>query len=85
VEILYAPKFKRQFKKLTRDVQLLVAGREHIFKLDPFDSRLKTHKLTGRLEGYYSFSINFSYRIIFDFKDDKNVRFYEVGDHDIYD
>lgn len=85
MDIFYVPKFARQYKKLPREIQELAEKRELLFRKDPFDSRLRTHKLTGRLEGYYAFSINFSYRIIFDFKDDKTAHFYEIGDHDIYD
>lgn len=85
MEILYAPKFVRQYKKLPRNVQELAAKREDVFRNNPFNSRLKTHKLTGRLDGYYAFSVNYSYRIIFDFEGNKKVHFYEIGEHDIYD
>lgn len=85
MEILYAPKFVRQYKKLSPEIQLLAEKREEIFCKDPFDSRLKTHKLSGRLGIYYAFSVNFSYRIIFDFQDKEIAHFYEIGPHDIYD
>jgi len=85
VEILYAPKFIRQFKKLPEEIRLLAEKREEVFKKDPFDHRLKTHKLSGKWGRYFAFSVNFSYRIIFDFKNDKVARFYEIGTHDIYD
>ena len=32
-----------------------------------------------------SFSIDYSYRIIFEFIDASTVIFYEIGTHDIYD
>jgi addiction module RelE/StbE family toxin len=83
--ILYSPKFAREYKKLPDEVKNVAETKEKIFRKDPFDSRLKTHKLAGEFEGFLSFSINFSYRIIFDFADKNTARFYRVGTHDIYE
>jgi len=84
MKILCLPKFAREYKKLQMKVKIQAEKREKIFRKDPFDKRLRTHKLHGELEGFYSLSISYSYRIIFDFKDKKTIRFYSVGDHDIY-
>ena len=86
MEILYLPKFARHHKKLSKEVKILAEKKEKIFRLNPFDVRLKTHKLSGELDGFYSFSINYSYRIIFDFadKNKKIARFYTVGKHNFY-
>lgn len=84
MEILYLPKFARQYKKLPLQIKERAEEKEKIFRRNPFDSQLKTHKLTGQLEGFFAFSVDHSYRIIFDFADPKTVRFYEIGDHDIY-
>lgn len=85
MKVSYASKFVRQYKKLPWEIQELAAKRESIFRQDPYDPRLKTHKLSGVLEGLHSFSVNYSYRIIFRFVNSKRVLFYEIGDHDIYD
>ena len=60
--------------------------KETLFRQNPFDSRLKTHKLSGALEGFYAFSISNTHRIIFDFaeSDSHTARFYQVGTHDLY-
>lgn len=50
-----------------------------------FDSRLHTHKLNGKLSGFYAFSINSRYRIIFELVSDDIIRFHSVGTHDIYE
>jgi mRNA interferase YafQ len=34
---------------------------------DPFAPKLRTHKLKGELEGSWTCSINFEYRIVFNF------------------
>mgnify|MGYP001578047972 FL=1 len=83
--ILYLPKFARQYKKLPTEIQDTAEKKEKVFRKNPFDPRLKTHKLTGPLDGFYAFSINHKYRIIFDLADQGTARFYSVGDHNIYD
>ena len=55
-----------------------------IFKEDPFDARLRTHKLKGNLKDYWSFSIGYSDRILFRFLDSETVFFIDIGDHSIY-
>ncbi len=58
--------------------------KEQIFRKDPFDPRLKTHKLKGSLKGFLSFSINQRYRIIFEMITPNTIWFHSVGDHSIY-
>jgi len=84
MKILYLSKFKRGYRKLPKKVKNKAEEKEKIFRKDPFDKRLQTHKLHGRLNDYMAFSIGYDYRIIFDFKNgNKNiVRFYLVGKHD---
>lgn len=82
--ILYHSKFKQQFRKLPEEMKSLAIKREKIFRENPFDPRLKTHKLHGELSEFWSFSINYQYRIIFDFTSKKSTRFYNIGKHDIY-
>ncbi len=86
MKILYLSKFGKQYKKLPANVKDLAEKREKIFRKNPLDSRLKTHKLRGKLSSFLAFSINYEYRIIFDFVDKKKniVRFYFIGKHDIY-
>ncbi len=88
IRVQYLPSFARQYKKLPKEVRLLAEKRVLMFRTNPFDSRLKTHKLGGQLEHFLSFSINYSVRIIFDFAEDSKgrfARFYQIGSHDIYD
>ena len=83
--ILYHSRFTRQFKKLPDDIKTLAEEKESIFKKDSFDPRLKTHKLSGKLIGRYAFSVNFKFRVIFKFEGKGMARFYQIGDHDIYE
>lgn len=49
---------------------------------DPFDPRLRTHKLSGKLEGLWSFSVEFDVRVIFYFTEKDEAVFVDVGSHD---
>ena len=80
----YSPEFVRRFKKLSSELKFKALEREKIFRKDQFDSRLKTHKLSGKLAGRYAFWIDFKNRIIFSFINKKLIYFHSVGGHDIY-
>lgn len=84
MEIEYSPKFFKQFKKLPKQVKENAIKCEKIFRRDPFDPKLKTHKLHGILKECWAFSISYNYRIGFTFVSSKLVRFHAVGTHDIY-
>jgi mRNA-degrading endonuclease YafQ of YafQ-DinJ toxin-antitoxin module len=85
MEIFYSSKFSREYKKLPAQIKDIAEQHEKIFRQNPFDPKLKTHKLSGKLSGFLSFAIGFKYRIIFEFtKDKKTAYFLSAGDHDIY-
>lgn len=84
MKIFYSSKFSREYKKLPLGVKKLAEKKEAIFRKNPFDPSLKTHKLKGVLFGFYSFSINLKYRIIFETIDSNVIWFHSVGDHAIY-
>ncbi|MCU0653550.1 MAG: type II toxin-antitoxin system mRNA interferase toxin, RelE/StbE family [Candidatus Pacebacteria bacterium] len=65
MKIIYSPRFERAYKKLSDDVKDDAELAEGIFRKNPLDARLRTHKLSGRLSDYWSFSVDFEYRIIF--------------------
>lgn len=73
MKIYYTNKFISSYKKLPEAVKLESEIKEKLFKKDPFESGLKTHKLTGKLKGYWAFSIN-----------NKEVLFHKAGTHNIY-
>ena len=85
MKILYLKRFERQFKKLSIDIQLLAVEKENIFKANPFDPCLKTHKLHGKFQGLWAFSVDQSVRIIFEFKKNQTVWYYSIGYHNIYE
>ena len=84
MQIFYSRKFAKEYKRLPLKVKLLAEKKEEIFRKNPFESQLKTHKLGGRLRDYNSFPIDFQYRIVFEFENKDTVWFHSVGDHSIY-
>ena len=77
--------FIKAYKNLPEKVRTLVQQKELIFMADPFDNRLKTHKLKGKLKDYCSYSVDYQHRIIFRFMDRETVLYLDIGKHDIYD
>lgn len=84
MEVIYTNKFLKLYKKIPTKIRLLAEKKENIFRKNPSDPRLKTHGLTGELDGRFSFSVNYQYRIVFRYGDDSIVYFLAIGTHDIY-
>ena len=84
MKIYYSSKFEKEYKKLPLKVKRAAEKKEKIFRKDPFAPQLKTHKLTGKLKSYYSFSIDYQYRIIFELVKKDTVWLHSVGTHEIY-
>ena len=82
--IRYTSTFAKRYRKLPPRIRKLAPKRENIFRKNPMDPRLKTHALTGKLKGYFAFSITLRYRILFIFEPDGSVTFIGVGTHTIY-
>ena len=59
--------------------------REKIFRENPFEQSLKTHKLHGTMKEYWAFSVSYNYRIGFTFADTDLVYFHAIGSHNIYE
>ncbi len=82
--IKYSPTFFKQLKKFPKSQLKFLEKKETIFRSNPFDPRLKTHKLQGELSDFYSFSISYHWRIVFHFEKDEEVIFDAIGTHGIY-
>ena len=81
--VFYSSSFKKSIKKYS-------SNREKIEKAitkfinNPFDPSLKTHKLTGKLSSYWSFSVDHHLRILFEFIDKQTIGLIDLGTHEIY-
>ena len=84
MKILYSPKFGKEYKNLPDNIKDIAEQKEAVFRNDPFNPKLQTHKLKGKFRNYYSFSITYSYRIVFRFLTKNKVPFVDCGDHSVY-
>ena len=84
-EIVLTPRFRRSFKRKIRGNKILETrfrDRVDIFQTDPFDPRLKSHRLSGQLQGSWSFSIDYDVRVVFSFVEANRVLFIDIGTHE---
>jgi len=58
MKIYYSSKFAREYKRLPKPIKLADEEKEQIFRQNPFDPRLQTHKLKGKLKEFWPFSID---------------------------
>ena len=84
MELYYSPKFIKSYSRLPQRIKSLAEQKEKIFTKDYFNKILQTHKLHGDFVGFWAFSVNRNYRIVFDFIGENVIRFYDIGTHDIY-
>ncbi len=84
MKILYKPSFIKDYNKLPPDLQTEVKEKIQLFHIKDNHHRLKVHKFKGRLKDSYSFSVNYSHRIVFEYESADTVVFMSVGTHDIY-
>lgn len=84
MKIKVSPRFIKKYKKIPDEIKEIAKGKEIIFRIDPFDQRLKTHKLSGKDKDCWAFWITYSYRIKFIFLSAEEVLFLDIGTHKIY-
>ena len=84
IKIIQTARFLRSAQRLPKSIMKKSQIREAIFRKDPFDQRLRTHKLHGALDDFYAYSVDYHYRIIFRFLDSQTVAYHEIGTHDVY-
>ncbi len=84
LDIAYAPIFIRQWKSLPTPLQDETIEKIELFKNQENHKLLKVHKLSGQLSGFYSFSVNYKFRIIFEYGEGNTVFLLKIGSHEIY-
>ncbi|MDO8474024.1 MAG: hypothetical protein Q7S62_00495 [bacterium] len=55
MEIQVSERFRKNYRKLPKRIKERAKQKESIFRGNPFDSGLKTHKLSGKEEGRVGF------------------------------
>ena len=85
IEIVPTSTFRKAFKRKVRGNKTLgvrFRKRVAIFQNDPFDPRLRTHRLSGQLQGLWSFSIDYDVRVVFSFAEPNQAVFVDIGTHE---
>ena len=85
IEIGFSSSFKRAFKKriiIDKELERLFWKKMEVFSNNPHEPSLRTHKLSGGLEGLWSFSINYGLRVTFKFLDKDKVLLIDIGSHE---
>jgi len=85
VEVSFSSAFKRAFKKRIKgNIELEERFWQKLeqFTLNPYDPNLKTHKLSGKLKDYWSFSVDYDERVLFYFTEEEKAVFVDIGSHD---
>jgi mRNA-degrading endonuclease YafQ of YafQ-DinJ toxin-antitoxin module len=85
MEVVYKATFIRQFNKSDPTLRDEIVAKIALFKDIKKHNQLKVHKLDGRLQGCYSFSVNYRIRIVFQYETRKKVSFLAVGSHKVYE
>ena len=90
MKIGWTPRSIRAFKRLVkRNPQLRVLVEQTLQQMvsDIYHPSLKTHKLMGDLDDVWSCSVDYSYRILFEFAidpetDERAILLLNIGSHD---
>jgi mRNA-degrading endonuclease YafQ of YafQ-DinJ toxin-antitoxin module len=81
VRFTASSRFLRNAKKLREPQASMLRAALRRFAADPMDPLLRTHKVTGDLEAYWSFTVDGDLRVLFRWLGDEAF-LVNVGTHD---
>lgn len=84
-EVAFSSSFKRAFKRKVagnRERESRFWRTVELFRNDPYQASLRTHKLSGKLRDLWSFTIEYDLRIVFYFAETEKAVFIDIGTHD---
>ena len=84
IEVAFSASFKRAFKKNVAgnaSLETRFWERVELFRNNPFDPKLRTHKLSGKLKDLWSFGVEYDLRVIFSFVGQDKTIFVDIGSH----
>jgi len=79
--IQYAPKFKKQYKKLPLELRARFDERLRLFVVDPTNPVLRVHPLKGSYKGYWSMNISGDLRALYLMSGEELIIFALIGTH----
>ncbi len=85
IKVTWDQGFKRIYKKKVKNNKELKEkfwDAIKLFSKEPYHPRLRTHKLTGKLEGLWAFSVSYDCRVIFEFISKNEILLIDIGCQD---
>jgi mRNA-degrading endonuclease YafQ of YafQ-DinJ toxin-antitoxin module len=87
IELVWTPRFSRVFRRWCRahpDLVPVLRARLALFEREPWHPSLRTHSLSGPLEGLWAIRITYAYRLVFQFVGEgrTGALLIDIGTHD---
>lgn len=85
IKVVWDERFKKIYRSKVKKNEISMRkfwSAMEIFTQHPFDHRLRTHKLTGKLEGLWAFSVALDCRVIFSFVRKHEALLVDIGSHE---
>ena len=85
MKIELSSSFKKSFKKIASkrpELAIITLEKILLFSVHPHHPSLKYHKLKGKLDGLWSFSVENDLRVLVDMIKDDTALFVMMGTHD---
>jgi len=82
IYIEFSLPFKKQLKKLNPKIIKKLNNLLKILAENPYNPKLKTHKLRGKLKNKYAFYVSPNIRVIFTYINKTTVLLIGIGSHD---
>ncbi len=85
ITLTYGKRFEKILKKYLAKhpgKRIKVKERLNLFSENPFTTELKSHKLSGELEGLWALSVDYDTRIIYENINENTVQLITIGSHD---
>jgi len=81
MKIIFHRDFKKEYKKLGKNIRVHFQEQLVIFENNPFDPQLNNHPLKGKQNGLRSINITGDLRAVYEMVDDDFAHFIALGSH----
>jgi mRNA-degrading endonuclease YafQ of YafQ-DinJ toxin-antitoxin module len=85
MDVSFTRPFLKHLNKYEEEFKEVILEKIEEFKNPKNHKRLKVHKLHGKFSKFYSFSVSYKTRIVFEYVSKIEVALLSIGDHSIYD
>lgn len=84
-QLIFSSQFLKSAERLNNSIKPKLKLSLDVLSKNPFDVRLQTKSLSGKLSGQYSFRLGKDYRVVFKFYSDSTIFLLKAGNRkDIY-